>query len=522
MSFALLSAAPADRTPLFIVCGYLVMLLGLGVITQRKFRGTSADYFAAGRSIGGFLLLMSVFGTTMTAFALVGSTGKAFDQGIGVYGLMASSSGLVHSLVFFLVGIRLWAVGKRNGYVTQIQYFRDRFQSPLLGWLLFPILVGLVIPYLLIGLLGSGIVVKGMTRGMFPEVFEATSGAVPPWLSGLVVSTVVLFYIFYGGIRGAVWANTFQTLVFMVMGVVAFFLISNKLGGVSAATLMALEHAPDHVARTGMISKAQFLSYGLVPLSVGMFPHLFQHWLTAKSAKSFRLSVAWHPIFIAIVWVPCILMGLWAAGLAASDPAFNPPSSNGVLPYMVAKLVQSPVISGMLMAGILAAIMSSLDSQFVCLGTMFTHDVVIHTAGKNRFDDRQKVLIARGFIVAIVTITYLLTFFPPPHIFDLAVWCFSGFASLFPLVFASLYWRRVTRAGALASVMAMAISWFWLFYKGLIARPENAEGDFLVAGMMPVAVIFAISTAALVLVSLLTAPPDERHLARFFRSGEAA
>ena len=242
MSLALLSAAPADRTPLFVVCGYMVMLLGLGVMTQRKFRGTSADYFAAGRSVGGFLLLMSVFGTTMTAFALVGSTGKAFDQGIGVYGLMASSSGLVHSLVFFLVGIRLWAVGKRNGYVTQIQYFRDRFQSSLLGWLLFPILVGLVIPYLLIGLLGSGIVVKGMTRGMFPEMFEG--GAVPPWLSGLVVSAVVLFYIFYGGIRGAVWANTFQTLVFMVMGIVAFFLISNKLGGVGAATQKALEHAP--------------------------------------------------------------------------------------------------------------------------------------------------------------------------------------------------------------------------------------------------------------------------------------
>ncbi len=522
MTIALLAAAAPDRTPLFVVCGYMAMLLGLGLLTRRKFSGSSVDYFAAGRSVGGFLLLMSVFGTTMTAFALVGSTGKAFDQGVGVYGLMASSSGLVHSLVFFLVGIRLWAVGKRYGYVTQIQYFRDRFQSPLLGWLLFPILVGLVIPYLLIGLLGAGVVVKGMSRGMFPEVFEATGGAVPPWLSGLVVCAVVLFYIFFGGIRGAVWANTFQTMVFMIMGIVAFVLISNKLGGVEAATQMALAHVPDHLSRTGMISKAQFLSYGLVPLSVGMFPHLFQHWLTAKSAKTFHLSVAFHPIFIALVWVPCILMGLWAAGLAASDPSFHPPSSNGVLPYMVAKLVQSPLLSGMLMAGILAAIMSSLDSQFVCLGTMFTHDVVIHGLGEERYDDRQRVFIARGFIVAIVTLTYLLTFFPPPHIFDLAVWCFSGFASLFPLVFASLFWRRVTREGALASVIAMAASWFWFFYKGLIARPEGAQGDYLVGGMMPVVAIFGISAAALVIVSLVTKPMDDRHVARFFRPGDAA
>ena len=69
---------------------------------------------------------------------------------------MASSSGLIHSLVFFMIGIKLWAIGKRYDYVTQIQYFRARFESDLFGYLLFPILVGLVIPYLLIGLLGAG------------------------------------------------------------------------------------------------------------------------------------------------------------------------------------------------------------------------------------------------------------------------------------------------------------------------------------------------------------------------------
>ena len=89
---------------------------------------------------------MSVFGTTMTAFALVGSTGKAFERGIGVYGLMASISSLIHAAVFFLIGMRLWVFGKKYGYVTQIQYFRARFESSRLGYLLFPILVLLVIP----------------------------------------------------------------------------------------------------------------------------------------------------------------------------------------------------------------------------------------------------------------------------------------------------------------------------------------------------------------------------------------
>ena len=199
-------------TSLYVICGYLVVLLLLGVFSSRFFRGTSSDFFVASRSIGPFMLLMSVFGTTMTAFALVGSTGKAYTTGIGVYGLMASWSGLIHSAVFFLIGIRLWAIGRRYGYVTQCQYFRDRFESPALGYLLFPILVALIIPYLLIGLLGAGAVMRGLTVGMYPEVFAETQGAIPPWLTSLVICAVVLTYVFLGGVRSTAWANTFQTL----------------------------------------------------------------------------------------------------------------------------------------------------------------------------------------------------------------------------------------------------------------------------------------------------------------------
>ena len=525
MTLALLQAAPAapvDHTAVWVVAGYLALLVALGIVTKMRSKGTASDYFVVGRSIGSFLLLMSVFGTTMTAFAMVGSTAKSYDVGIGVYGLMASSSGLVHSLVFFVVGIRLWAIGKRYGYLTQVQFFRARFQSDLLGWLLFPILVALVVPYLLIGLIGAGGVVKGMTRGMFPETFPDTPsapGAVPEWLTGLVISGVVLFYIFFGGLRGAVWANTFQTIVFMVMGVVALFLISSRLGGAEAATAKAVEFGADHLTREGRIGHLQFLTYMLVPLSVGMFPHLFQHWLTARSAKSFRLTVVCHPIFIGIVWLPCVLLGIWAVGAIGAGQLRAPSTSNALLGSMVAQLVHDPVITGLLTAGILAAIMSSLDSQFVCLGTMFTQDVVVHLFGEERFGDKTKVLLGRAFIVAIVALTYLLTFFPPPHIFDLGVWCFSGFASLFPLVLAALYWRRVTKAGAIASVLAAAACWGWLFWKGLVEHPTGDPEDFLIGGMMPVAILCAVSTAVLVVVSRLTTPPPDEVVDRFVGVG---
>ena len=107
-----------------------------------------------------------------------------------------------------------------------------------------------------------------------------------------------------------------------------------------------------------------FVTYLFIPLSVGMFPHLFQHWLTARNAKAFKLTVIAHPICIMIVWVPCVLIGSWASGLL--PPAIPPPA---VLSAMLNMLVGDPLLTGLLTAGVLAAIMSSLDSQFLCLGT---------------------------------------------------------------------------------------------------------------------------------------------------------
>jgi len=501
--------------PLLIIVFYLLVLLGLGLASNRFFRGTAADYFVASHSIGPFLLLMSIFGTTMTAFALVGSTAKAYTTGIGVYGLMASWSGLVHSAVFFLVGIKLWAIGKRHGYVTQIQFFRDRFESNALGFLLFPILVGLVIPYLLIGLIGAGRVILPITAGTFPGLFPhpTFAGGIPPWLTGLTISAVVLLYVFFGGLRGAVWANTLQTVVFMTAGVVAFHMIATKLGGLSQASQAVLENSPQHLAREGMVGKLEFLTYCFVPLSVGMFPHLFQHWLTAKSAKAFRLTVIAHPIFIMVVWVPCILIGIWAAGMGLRVPP------NSVLGQMVGTLVQSPVLTGFLGAGILAAIMSSLDSQFICLGTMFTTDVVVHHYGEGRFTDGQKVFLARSFVIFIVVVTYLLSLLEPPHIFDLGVWCFSGFAGLFPLVFAAVYWKRVTKAGAISSTIGLAVVWNILFWKDMVAHVSGGEEnpETLVAGMMPVTVILACAALTLVAVSLVTKPPSKETVSKFFQ-----
>ena len=566
-------------TTLVVIILYLCLLLGLGFFSNRLFRGTSKDYFVASHSIGPFLLLMSVFGTTMTAFALVGSTGKSFERGIGTYGLMASISGLVHAGIFFLVGIRLWAFGKKHGYITQIQFFRSRFESDGLGYLLFPILVLLVVPYLLIGIIGAGKTIEPVTAGAFTEIFTNPSapqwlGGIPPWLTGLVVSLVVLTYVFMGGSRGAAYANTFQTIVFMVMGLVAFVYIINGLGGLEQAGRVParitdkgvvvqdyqfdrkagelqkneppkpigkvlssensnLTNKQPHLSRTpvliefkkinpktGEISAFErelgipfitFVSYFFIPLSVGMFPHLFQHWLTAKSAKAFRLTVIAHPLCIMVVWVPCVLVGAWASGVL--PPGIPPPA---VLSAMLKLLVGDPILTGLLTAGVLAAIMSSLDSQFLCLGTMFTNDIVVHRAGTKKYSDKQVILIARVFIVVIVALTYALAMFAKDaNVFDLAVWCFSGFSALFPVVFAALYWKRATKQGAVASVLSALLSWLYFFHL------SGYGGEMVVGpGIIPAAVCFMVATIAMIGVSLITKPPSEETLKKFFPGSE--
>ena len=116
-------------------------------------------------------------------------------------------------------------------------------------------------------------------------------------------------------------------------------------------------------------------------------------------------------------------------------------------------------------------------------------------------------------MVAIVVVTFLLSLLAPPRVFTLGVWCFSGFASLSPLVFAALYWkRRLTAAGAYASVIVTAVTWVWLFREADYAM--NPMYTYL--DMMPVATMITCSTVALVVVSLITPPPSRQTVERFF------
>ena len=480
-----------------VIAAYLALVLVIGALSHRLFRGTGEDFFLATRTIGPFLLLMSLFGTHMTAFALLGASGEAYHEGIGVFALMASSSAIVVPAVFLFLGPRLWALGKANGFLTQAEFFRVRFQSGLLGLAVFVILVGLLVPYLLIGVMGGGLTLASLT-----------DDAVPAWLGSAIVCAVVLAYVTVGGLRGTAWANAFQTLVFMTLGVITFAVVTTRMGGLPAAMARVAEAHPDLLVRGDHIAPLKLLSYTFIPLSAGMFPHLFMHWLSARSAATFRLPLVFYPLCIAVVWLPSVLLGTLGS---VEFPGLVGKESNSILVEMIGRHAPA-ALAGLLAAGVVAAIMSSLDSQVLALGTMFTHDVVRRYRTKAPMTEAAEVRAGRWFVAAVVLLTWGLSLVTKRSIFKLGVWSFTGFAALVPLVVAALYWRRATRAGAFAGLATVAVLWLVYFRRGWVDPGYTVGGS----GLLPVAVIVVAAALAMVVVSLLTKPPDDAVLARFF------
>jgi SSS family solute:Na+ symporter len=562
---------------------YLAIVIFIGLVSRGFLRRTGEDYFVATRSMGPFVLFMSLFGTNMTAFAILGSSGQTYLEGIGVFGLMASSSALVIPCVLFFTGTRLWSIGKRHGYVTQVQYFRDRWESNSLGTLIFVVLVFFSAPYILTGVMGGGTTLTQLTsatfkkdqRGVFikqtagmRDYLEARApgwlidrltegyaggsqrlegldeaptrvwtamprerGGLRNWVGGLVICVVVCSYTFLGGMRGANWAQTFQAMLLLVFGLVGFIAITQnpRIGGFETALSKV---KPELLARDDM-SPAKFWSYTLIPLSVGMFPHMFIHLLTSKKLGNFRYTFVFYPLCIALVWLPSVLLGLVAAGVI---PGLSQGESKGVLLRLYRSFAPD-VVTGLFGAGVFAAVMGSLDSHILCLGSMFTQDVVDHYGLAGQMSDRKKVFIARSFVVGLLALVFVAAQYADQRtIFGTGIWCFTAFSSLFPVLLAALFWKRSTKLGIAASTLSVAIL-VPLFYclanygqeekYTIVSLAQVIEdvGTLLTTGanhavnptgVLPVAVILPIAALTLALFSLVSRPPRDSTLDRFF------
>src|SRR3989440_2357866 len=242
--------------PAIVVFIYLAIVLYVGIFAFRRSRGGAEDFFLANRSLGPFVFLLSLFGSNMTAFSILGSSGLSFRIGIGVFGLLASISAIIIPMSLFLIGTRLWSIGKRFGHMTQVQIFRDRWEMRHIGTLIFFLEAFMLVPYIIIGVMGGGETLEGVSGGF-----------VPYWLGGLVVALVVMSYVFFGGMRGTAWVNTFQTALFLLFGATATVVIGWGMRGFSASAEALLASPASFLLTRERVSPAYFFSYTFIPLS---------------------------------------------------------------------------------------------------------------------------------------------------------------------------------------------------------------------------------------------------------------
>src|SRR5512145_2056589 len=241
-----------------VVFAYLGVVLYIGIFAFRTSRQSNAeDYFLAGRSLGPMVFLLSLFGTNMTAFTILGSAGHAFSNGIVTFGLMASASAFVIPLTLFFVGTRMWALGKRHGFMTPVQMFRDRWECGHIGTVIFAVQAVLLVPYIIIAVMGGGTTLAAVSGGVIPF-----------WLGGAIVSLVVMGYVFFGGMRGTAWVNTLQTVLFLMFGAIALTVIGSGMGGFrSAMEAMLSSPSTAPLLTRERISPLYFFSYTFIPLS---------------------------------------------------------------------------------------------------------------------------------------------------------------------------------------------------------------------------------------------------------------
>jgi solute:Na+ symporter, SSS family len=508
--------------PAIIVFCYLAVVLYIGIFAFRRpgAGGNAEDYFLAGRSLGPAVFLLSLFGTNMTAFTILGSAGHAFGNGIVTFGLMASSSAFVIPLTLFFVGTRMWALGKRHGFMTPVQMFRDRWECGHIGTVIFALQAALLVPYIIIGVMGGGTALRAITGGV-----------VPYWIGGAIVALVVMSYVFFGGMRGTAWVNTFQTVLFLSFGAIALVVIGRGMGGYSAAMESLLESpATAPLLTRERISPWYFFSYTFIPLSTIAFPHITIFCLTARRLTQFRRTVVFYPLCILAIWLPCVFLGVAAnamndvpriqqkldarqelATATASMPADEraalrrAAAGDDVVPTMLEHY--APFwLAGLLGAGIMAAVMAS-DSQILALSTMFTEDVFAYYGGKARFGEAVQVHTGRLFVVILTIVAYVVALRAPQGIFDLAVqYAFSGYSALSPLLFAALFWKRSTKWGALAVALWTAFA---------VIYTASTPGALAWFGLLPVVPMTIISSVLMIVVSLVTRPPSVATIAKY-------
>lgn len=465
-----------------ILAGYVALLIVLSIFAHTRAGRSPEEFFLAGRSIGPLVLFLTLAATNFSAFFFLGFAGAAWKFGLGQYGIMGVGTALV-PISFYIIGRRVWKLGKEKGYLTAPELIGGEFGSSFLRRLVLVVMVVFTIPYLLTQALGAGMILSSLAG-----IDLTKTGAV-------IVILLIGGVVALGGMRGSAWTDVVQGGVMIVAMLAAVFFVGKGLGGFSKASLAAFETSPEHFMRPGpeeYFTPLKWFSFLILWSFVNpLFPQLFTRFYTARTLRSLKTSAWLYPLLVSFLFLAPVLIGVWARGTSLS---FSSPDM--VLPAMVLHLAP-PWIHALVMTGALAALMSTADSQLLALATMLTHDLGVR---------KKEVGIGRILtfgLCALVAVLVLVGFDAKAGIFMVLVrTTFAGLVVLTPATLAALYFKRVPKEAAIASIIAGEVA-VVLIRLGILPTFGLVDG---IAALIVAALVLLLTTISFLLYKSMRVP----------------
>lgn len=459
---------------------YLGVILLMAWFAWRRTRNLS-DFILGGRSLNSWVTALAAQASDMSGWLLMGLPGFAYLAGFEASWMVAGLL-LGTYLNWKLVAQRLRVATERLGdALTLPDYFERRFADESRALRL---IAGTFVLFFFALYTSSGFVAGG-------KLFEALFGLPYGWAVAVGGLSIVL-YTFFGGFLAISWADVLQgSLMFFALLIVAamgWYLIGGSDG--IGSTLNALN--PDMLnpftsasgQPIGWIGIASLLGWGL---GYAGQPHILARFMAIRDAAGMtaarRIAMSWQTI----VLVAALLIGI--TGLGVLDRQLTGADAEKVFIFMAVELFP-PVIAGICLSAILAAVMSTASAQLLVASSAFAEDFY---KGLLRKDATQRELLWMGrfAVLGVAAVALLLASNPNSRVLELVAWAWAGFGAAFgPAVVLSLYWPRMNRGGALAGILVGGITTIvWPLLRGHGALFELYE---LVPG-------FALSVMAIVL-----------------------
>jgi sodium/proline symporter len=468
-------------TVIFFLVLYYVIVLGIGYWAMRKGGGEDLEgYLLGGRKVGPMATALTLQSTSMSGYMFLGAGGLGYLQG---YWAMWFAAGDIGGGVLNLsvIGRRMRKLSQMMGALTSIEYLEKRYPSAAVRLFAGVLTIFLLGFYVLAQLIAGG---KGMAL---------VTGI--PYPAALAISVgIILIYTFMGGYLAVAYTDFFQSLV-MLVGVMWIVVAAlAELGGLTAANNAIANIDPTllSVWGKGLGFQGQWgvVAGALLIFSVGYmgWPHVVTRHMAMTRPDTARRAglwaTAWNLLFVPAPYLVGILAILILPGMEDPEMAI----------FQTADKLLPAAVTGLVMAAIMAAIMSTADSLLLQTGSIASRDIYERFINPDA-TEKQMVMVSRGLVLAIAVVGYAVALVEPPTVFSIVIFATSVLGSAFlPAYVCAVWWRKANTPGALASmVVGSSVSFLWE-YLGMVETTQLAP---MLTGVVS-------STITMIVVSLAT------------------